>query len=104
MNQTSNKEINLNSRQMEAVGNILNAATEKQDQALRHCWLGEACFNLSCFPEAIAAYTESLRLDPEDHGITHYQLALSYYKSQRFAEAIQHIEKMLTLSPGAPDA
>ncbi len=58
---------------------------------------GKACYDRGEWPEAIAAYEESLRLRPE-HPLTHFNLGLAYYKNNQKQEARREWQMVLTLA------
>lgn len=65
--------------------------------------LGLACFLGNSYPEAIQAFSEALRLDPE-RWASHLFLGISLYKIYQFQEARPHIQRALQLNPSQNDA
>ena len=94
----------LNSVQRFGIRRFIDAALISSiNPSQSHCSLGDACFNLSCFVEAIAAYEESLRIDPLN-GKAHIGLGMSHYYRREFDKAVQHIERGLSLFHADPMA
>ena len=60
--------------------------------------LGLACFLGNSYPEAIEALAQSVRLDPGRWSSQLY-LGISLYKTNRFQQALPHIERALDLNP-----
>ena len=54
-------------------------------------------------PEAIAQYEEALRIRP-DFTSAHYNLALADAKAGSYEQAVQELERVLTLDPGNASA
>lgn len=65
--------------------------------------LGLACFLGNSYAEAIEAFSESLRLDPQ-RWASHLFLGINLYKTNRFREALPHIERTLQLNPQQTEA
>ena len=60
--------------------------------------LGLACFLDNSFPEAIEAFSNAVRTEPERWASQLY-LGISLYRTDRFQEALQHIHQALQLNP-----
>ena len=55
------------------------------------------------YGSAVDMFKKALELDPNDV-VSHRQLSRTYPALKLWDEAIEHAEKYLELSPGAPDA
>ena len=60
-------------------------------------WQGKKLFDEEKYEEALKAFHQALK--DEDHTLSLYGRALSYFKMQRFQEAIQDFDKLLNLIP-----
>ena len=63
--------------------------------------IGEYHFDVNEFGQAIAAYQRVLNLGPKDNSYYDealYKLAWTYYRADRFTEAIAHFDKLVTFS------
>ncbi len=65
--------------------------------------LGLACYLGNSYREAIEAFSEALRLDPE-RWASHLFLGISLYKIYQFHEARPHIQRAFELNPSQNDA
>ena len=61
-----------------------------------HLHLGDACYKLGKYEDAIAAYQEVIRLNPND-SVAHYNLAKAYLKIGNKAMAIEEYNLLKTL-------
>ena len=59
--------------------------------------------DLKQYPEAIAAYEQSIRISPNNVGVR-YRLGWAYNDQERYAEAATHLAVAVQLKPEAYDA
>jgi tetratricopeptide (TPR) repeat protein len=65
--------------------------------------LGKAYYEATVFPQAEAAFLETLRLDPRFPGV-HLELGKVYISLRRTDDAIRELQLVLKEDPGDPDA
>jgi tetratricopeptide (TPR) repeat protein len=65
---------------------------------LAHTNLGAALASQGKLPEAIAHYSEALRIDP-NHVLAHYNLGITLAREGKNQDAIRHLEMALKLNP-----
>lgn len=65
-----------------------SAGQEDQKTAYDYCLSGNACYHDGQYDQAIAAFRESIRLDPDCY-YAHINLGVTLARSQKFTEAIE---------------
>ncbi len=68
----------------------------------KRIWLGRRLGYLGKFDEAIAIYTEAMKLEPNNPKLYRHR-GHRYISTRRFPEAVQDFEKAAKLSKGKPD-
>ena len=77
----------------------LKATIEKDPRnAAAHTELGNVYFDAQRFPDAIASYEQSLKINPADPNVS-TDLGVSYYYTNRTDEALAQFEHSLKLDP-----
>lgn len=83
---------------------LATAARAKTNQeAFDPCYnLGAACLNMKDFPHAIDAFSDAVRIDPENKKGRYY-LLLAYYQGEQFDDAILSGEEYTKKYPDDPN-
>jgi tetratricopeptide (TPR) repeat protein len=78
----------------ESEGKLRAALAEAPNSFEANHQLGEFCFRKGSYREAVPLLKTAYRIDPANHD-NEYNLALAYKEAGNFAQARQHIEKLL---------
>ncbi len=89
-------------KQAEAAPPVAKPATDKTQEAAEAYQRGNARLLNGALPEAIAAFSESLKLNPKDPQ-SQRGLGMAYAQSGNAAQAVRHFKLYLKASPSAPD-
>jgi tetratricopeptide (TPR) repeat protein len=82
----------------EAIAECREAIRLKKDNAMTHCYLGNALVVKGRWDEAIPEYREAIRLE-KDNAIFHNNLGVALQDSNRWAEAIPEYREAVRLKP-----
>jgi TonB family protein len=85
----------------EALKAYQRAVALKPDYAEAQVAIGDLQMKLNRYKEALDAYHQAVLLDltPEAKAIAYRSMALIYYRSDRFAEAIEPLKQAIALAP-----
>jgi tetratricopeptide (TPR) repeat protein len=86
----------------EGAASVAKPATDKTQEATEAFQRGNAKLLNGALPEAIAAFSEALKLNPKD-AQSQRGLGLAYAQSGNAAQAVRHLKLYLKASPNAPD-
>ena len=89
-------------KQAEATPPVARPAADKTQEAAEAYQRGNAKLLNGALPEAIAAFSESLKLNPKDPQSLR-GLGMAYAQSGNAAQAVRHFKIYLKVSPSAPD-
>jgi regulator of sirC expression with transglutaminase-like and TPR domain len=81
---------------------VTKPATDKTQEAAEAYQRGNAKLLNGALPEAIAAFSEALKLNPKDPQ-SQRGLGMAYAQSGNAAQAVRHFKLYLKASPSAPD-
>jgi tetratricopeptide (TPR) repeat protein len=89
-------------KQAEAAAPAAQPATNRTQEAAEAYQRGNAKLLNGALPEAIAAFSEALKLNPKD-AQSQRGLGMAYAQSGNAAQAVRHFKLYLKASPSAPD-
>jgi Flp pilus assembly protein TadD len=89
-------------KQAEAAAPVAQPATNRTREAAEAYQRGNAKLLNGALPEAIAAFSEALKLNPKD-AQSQRGLGMAYAQSGDAAQAVRHFKLYLKASPSAPD-
>ena len=89
-------------KQVEAAAPAAQPATNRTQEAAEAYQRGNAKLLNGALPEAIAAFSEALKLNPKD-AQSQRGLGMGYAQSGNAAQAVRHFKLYLKASPSAPD-
>jgi tetratricopeptide (TPR) repeat protein len=89
-------------KQVEAAAPAAQPATNRTQEAAEAYQRGNAKLLNGALPEAIAAFSEALKLNPKD-AQSQRGLGMAYAQSGNATQAVRHFKLYLKASPSAPD-